>query len=104
VTKRYVVLLDESTKEQEDQFMDFVKEHRLGWWHWLSNSWLVADRNGRVSAAKIRDRLMKTHEGINHIVLELTPDEDTWAGFGPASKERDMFNWIRRNWKIEEGK
>jgi hypothetical protein len=28
--------------------------------------------------------------------------EDTWAGFGPHSDKRNMFNWLNEKWSSDE--
>jgi hypothetical protein len=97
--KRYIVLLDKSTKEQNDQFLNYLRKHRLGWWHWLTNSWLLSDSAGTLSASIIRDEVKRIYGGVNHFVIELRRDGEAWSGFGPKAQKRNMFTWIHRNWK-----
>lgn len=96
--KRFVVCLNSSTNEQNEKFKEFIKESRLGWWHWLSNSWLLVDSKGQCTASSLRDQLNRNYPGIHSLVLELRGDDDTWAGFGPSGEDKNMFKWIKENW------
>ena len=98
--KRYIVLLNSSVEEKDKEFLSFIKEHKLFWWHWLINSWLLIDSDGNLSTAQIRDKIKsiygKDEDGYN-LVIELK-QQGEWAGFGPISKNRNMFTWIHKNW------
>lgn len=96
--KRFVVLLNSSSKEQNDEFLDWLKEQNTGWWHWLSNSWLISNSRGHLSAQEIRNKLNEIYRGSNNLVLELGEDYDTWSGFGPKGEDKNMFGWIKKNW------
>ena len=96
--KRFIIGLDSTTKEQNEAFLEFVKEHGVGWWHWLGNFWLLADSGGRFSADDVRNKLKETHPGVHTLVIELSEHGDTWAGYGPKSENRNMFKWLRETW------
>lgn len=96
--KRFIVAVDSSTPEQEQAFREWIAGR--GWWHWLNNFWLIADSSGEMTASEILDRVRGCYPNVDCVVLELRPDgTDTWAAFGPYSDKRNMFNWLRRNWK-----
>lgn len=96
--KRFVVMLDLSTPEQETALKDFFAAQSAIWWHWLTNAWLVSDSKGLLTAGQIRDALNKIAPGVSVLVLELRSDSDTWSGFGPSSEKRNMFQWIKDHW------
>lgn len=98
MSKRYIVLLQESTEENDNKFLEFIKSKYLGWWHWLPNSWLLSDATGNLSAPIIRDAVRESYSDVNSLVIELKPDGDTWSGFGPSSGDKDMFKWIKETW------
>lgn len=97
--KRFIVLLNDSTAEQNDSFLEWIKEEGIGSWHWLSNSWLLATSKGHLSAQDIRDKLMETYPGVHNMVVEISANGDTWSGFGPKGENNNMFKWIHENWK-----
>jgi|GEM_PF-842201 hypothetical protein len=99
--RRFVILLDRSTPEQNKAFIEFLKTSDInGYWHWLNNSWLIATYNLEITGAQIRDKIKEIFPDVNNMVLVLNEDgTDTWAGFGPKSEDRDMFRWLRTNWK-----
>ena len=98
--KRYFVVTvdDDATREQRDSFTNYLREKHpeCGFWHHVSNSWLITDPNGIVTAAAIRARLQELMPGVTQLVLQVLPTEK-WAGFGkPKSHE-----WMQRHWKAK---
>lgn len=96
--KRFVVIIESSTKEQNDLLLKWIAVEGLGWWHWFDNAWLLSNQRGNLSAAAVRDKLREVYGTANNLVLELNGQADTWAGFGPQTEKRDMFKWLRNNW------
>ena len=96
--KRFVVLLASETDEQVRAFKAYIEEHHLGFWHWLSGSWLLTDPSNIQTAEGLRDALNTTHPRINKLVLEILGD-DFWSGYGPGGEERNMFTWLKTTWK-----
>jgi len=96
--KRFVVALDSSTPEQQLAFQNYVKSTGAGWWHWLDSLWLLIDTRGQLDAIKIRDKLCEIFPRINNFVIELRPDDDTWAGYGPKTEVKNMFTWLKSDW------
>jgi hypothetical protein len=37
--RRYIVAVSGLTKDDEKLFLDFLKEKRLAWWHWIDGFW-----------------------------------------------------------------
>lgn len=99
MSKRYIVALDSSTNEQNYALQDFIKENSLGWWYWIKTFWLIIDSKEKFSASDIRDVLNRTHPKVDCLVIELNEHGDTWAGYGPATEEKNMFKWIKKNWE-----
>jgi hypothetical protein len=97
--RRFVVGLDSSTKEQNQEFIEFIRGRQLGWWHWISNFWLLTDPGGKLSAIELRLELGKIYPGVHTLVLELSEKDDTWSGFGPKGEDRNMFKWLNDYWK-----
>ena len=75
----------------------FIKDNKLGWWHWISNMWLLVDSSGQMTASILRDKICKLYSENRVMVIELDGDRDTWAGFGPT-QPKNMFDWIKQNW------
>jgi len=98
--KRFVVLLDASSDKQDELFLAWLKEKNVGWWHWLTNSWLISNNRGHLTASEIRDKARDIY-GCNNFVIELQGTDDTWSGFGPNADKRNMFEWIRDNWSVK---
>lgn len=96
--KRFIICVNSSTKEQETKFLGFIKNENVGWWHWLSNTWLIYDLNNGITAAHLRDKAVEIFEQENVLVIELGKDYDTWQGFGPSSEDKNMFKWLHDYW------
>lgn len=101
--KRFVILLENPTKEQHDAFLNYVRgSGQFGWWHWLNGSWLLYTTVQAHTAETVRQTVGTYYGNTRHLVLELRPDgNDAWYGFGPNGKspgENDMFQWIHENW------
>jgi hypothetical protein len=96
--KRFIISLDKTTNSQEKEFIEYIKENRYGWWHWLSHTWLIVDSRDYLNAAKLRDKLDEIFPSVYNLVIELRSKDDTWSGFGPTSEEKNMFNWLEKNW------
>jgi hypothetical protein len=99
--KRYIVVANPTTAEQDKVFQAWVSSQGIAWWHWLNETWLLVDLYGKQSARGIRSKAIECFPGINLLVVELTPVSDTWAGFGPnndTDPKRNMFNWIKQYW------
>lgn len=97
--KRFIILLDSTDDAQNKALIEWIKENKLGWWHWFQNSWLLASHSGNWTAGKIRDKLCEFFPGANILVFELNEGEGSWSGFGPTKEPKDMFGWLRKNWE-----
>ena len=89
--KRFIVCYNNNIpKEEEIKFVQFAKDNKMGWWHWIDNVWLLVDYSGQMTAPILRDKVCKLHSGSRVIIIELAEDKDTWAGFETA-KCKNMF-------------
>jgi hypothetical protein len=100
--KRFVIMLgDNATAQQHEAFRLWLKTSYpyLGWWHRVTNTWLLVDLTGGITAAILRDAVMQTFPGVYNMVLEFAANgQSTWAGFGPNTGVVDWFAWIKENW------
>ena len=94
--KRYIVCINNSTQAQDEKFVEFARNNNISWWHWLSNTWLLSEKSGKLGAADIRDALRDIYNDEYNMVIEISAEKDSWAGFGPKSEEKNMFKWIKK--------
>jgi hypothetical protein len=97
--KRFIVALDNTTPEQNEEFKAYVVGAGLNWWHWISNVWLLIDNEGKWGITQLREKVREFYPGETVLVLELGPYDDTWSGFGPKGEKQNMFPWLEDNWK-----
>ena len=97
--KRFIVSVDNFTKEQDQLFIKYIEENGLEWWHWLSHTWLLVNPSGNISIEVLRDKVLEIYKSEYNLVVEITVNQDTWAGFGPLTDEKNMFEWLHSNWK-----
>jgi len=91
--KRFVITLENSTELQNKKFREYIQKRGYGWWHWLTNIWLlVTDDN--TNAAAIRDVLMVIYPDSRSLVLEIPPGHCSWANFA----QKESFNWLNDTW------
>lgn len=96
--KKFIIALDKSNTVKNKAMVEYLKERKFKYWHWLSNLWLVTTRDETVTAAIIRNEVRQVYEKEHMLVIEISNSGDTWAGFGPNSEKRNMFKWLRITW------
>lgn len=97
--KRFIVLVDNTTLEQEEKFVSYIRENGFGWWHYINNSWLLTT-NKDFKSSEIRDKLNEFFPDEYNLVIELRGDtDDSWSGFGPSGSKRNMFRWLKTTWR-----
>lgn len=96
--KRYIVCVNKSNKDQNIEFLKYLRQQRFGWWHYLDNTWLIVDSKGTSKIGDIRDKAKVTFENEYNMIFELKDGEGSWSGFGPNSSSRSMFKWLKENW------
>src|SRR5689334_23352076 len=95
MNRRFVVLTESATAEQEQRFVNFVN-NRLGWWKWFPNSWLLVDNREQFTSAQIRDVAAGIFPTAALLVLEFRDDgTHSWHGM----QKGDMFQWFDKNWE-----
>lgn len=78
-------------------FKKWVESNSGSWWHWIPHSWLlVFDENSSVTTSDIRDQL-RDLTGREWVMVTQV-ETKAWYGFGPNNDEKNMFNWIKKNW------
>ena len=93
--RRFIVCIDEETSEDVSSFIKYAREQGFGWWHWISNVWLLTTHKPEVKAGQIRDEARKITGDKSVVVLEVQPV--TWRTFGPTG-EKSIAKWIRDSW------
>lgn len=93
MTRRFVAIVDDASKEQQDTVTNWLRSTPLGFWHYLTDVWLIADWQDKHTTVTIRDQFRALLPGKTTLVLTVE-DPNAWAGFGPS----DGFKWLHSTW------
>lgn len=97
MTKHFAIGLQALTAEEKKRVKEFMSEKGT-WWNWIPGFWLfVSDED--IDPEQVRDSLKARTRTTNSDVLVLAVEPVTWYGFGPTGGQKNMFTWLRRNWK-----
>lgn len=86
----FVTVDGDATRAQRDAFTNYLLEQKWGFWHHISNSWLVVDALNKCTAASIRDEIMKLMPRVSTIIVEATPTD--YAGYS----SKTGHEWLRQ--------
>ncbi len=93
MTSRFVAIVDDATKEQQDIVTNWLRTTPLGFWHYLSDIWLIADWQDKYTTASLRDQLKVLLPGKITLVMKVE-DPSAWAALGPT----ENFKWLHSTW------
>ena len=92
--RRFIILVDDATSDEQNRLTDFLRKRPMVFWHYFSDSWLVVDTDAQWSTATLRDQLVKLLPGKMVMVLHVD-NGTTWAAFGAVKN----FDWIQSDWE-----
>ena len=91
--KRFILVIDNPTKEQQNAVTNFFK-NQLAYWHWFSDVWLLTDTTNTWTVTSIRDKVHELIPGTRLLVLPIESGT-VWAGVGKT----EVFKWLHNTWK-----
>ena len=97
---RFLVAAEGLSKEADGKFIEYLKENGCGWWHRISNFWLITDRKDVITASGLRDKIMELHESGKPCLVMQVNEDVTWAAV-KRSGQPDMFDWLQNTWRKE---
>ncbi len=93
--RKFIICVNDPTAQQQDTITEFLKgTGTLGYWHWMSDIWLVTDPNFLWTSEKIRDLISSLIPGVFNLVIQIDGSH-RWSGFG----DPDMAKWLEETWK-----
>ncbi len=105
--KQFVVATNLTTAQQDQAFYRILSERfgHMGWWHQVSQTWLLVDNTDTVTPTSLRDAATEAFPGVPMVVLQVVSVKGSWAGFGPLrGTPGDMFTWIDETWDSWQSK
>ena len=98
-SRKVIVLLEESTSEQELKFLQWVNANRLGWAHWFRGSWLLAIAGPNPTVQQVVEHIQSMEGSPQCAVFEIsTPN--AWQGFINGETIEGARNWFQTQWHI----
>jgi hypothetical protein len=94
--RRWLVLVDDATTDEQNKLTQYLRERSWGFWHYFSDAWLIAADDAKLSSLALRDQVVKLLPGKTVLVL-FVAEGKTWAAFGPVK----TFDWVRSNWETD---
>jgi hypothetical protein len=90
--KYFIVAAQSPTLVQQNAISNNFKAKNYGWWHWISNFWILTCPYDQVSLESIRDYIMSLAPGLSFAVLEVSP-----IGWSCYSDPK-WAEWLQENW------
>lgn len=101
--RRFVIGVSSVTPDQEKAIQEYLGSLG-GWWHWISNMWLLASNSdsSELSASRIAGMIIVLAPESRAVVFEF-PEDINWALYGKTKEERErMGAWLRSSWMGKE--
>ena len=94
MNKKFIIAIDKGTKEQRDKFTKYLESLPSGWWHWLSDVWLIDDNSyPEMSSIKWRDKVQKFFPSSNILVMDIKTSTN-WSSWNSENAHK----WLQDNW------
>lgn len=100
MNKYFVIMAQTDSKFNDTKITSELKNLGVAWWHWIDGAWLVKSSKDTLKAKDIRNAISKLGVSYRCLVIEVDPIH--WAGKGPTSSDNSMFEWLRKNWPVDD--
>ena len=78
---------------------DTSKRELVIGWSMKSDRKTFAEMYCDFSNTDLREKIKEVFPGNYNMVFEFSDEKNTWAGFGKNNGDKNMFDWIKKNWK-----
>jgi hypothetical protein len=89
---KFVLILPNSTLQQQVAVKNLFPPARAAWWHWASEVFLISTQENP-TVNELRDELQRTFPGLQTLVFKIEGGSH-WAGWGPL----DWQKWFDQFW------
>lgn len=97
--KKIAVTVTGLTADEEKQFIEFLQERDLKWWHWIGDLWIVQSLDdNKKSLQEIRTFLRERRNSERGFICTIS-DDSSWVGFAERDKLDEIFDWVKKNWR-----
>lgn len=100
MSKKFIVIVDEDFDAKiKNEITAYFQQKEANIWHWISNVWLVVDKQNKLERKEIRKALTNISRTGTILVFE-TSDPNLCSGLASPTQSK----WIMENWVNEEPK
>lgn len=93
----YVLAVQGLSAEKEKGLATYLEKRGYGWWHWIENFWIIVTYSEENFSQKLIDLI--NEDNAHRIFLLQVHPEKKWHGVGPATDDKNMFEWLEENLK-----
>lgn len=76
----------------------FSNKPEFGFWHWMSDFWIITSGNEALTSQAIRDAITSVAPGVTVAVFGVDPRPGDWALYSPTQ----WGEWLEENWTKEQ--
>ena len=89
---RFVIVAPALLPSQQNTLTQHFQSSGVGYWHWGSDTWLIATRTLE-NAVALRGKINQALPGVHVVVLQVTPV--MWSMYGPST----WAEWFKASWQ-----
>ncbi|MGY4700379.1 hypothetical protein ACVND7_12210 [Avibacterium paragallinarum] len=93
MSKKFIVIVDDNFSVTERDKITKYFKNKYGYWHWISNVWLLSTSKENTTTDTIRDEVKKLVNKGTIVVINAS-GSNGWSAFGQKKK----FEWMHSNW------
>ena len=99
MTRRFILLVDRASNEEQKVVSDLLTSLGVVWWHFLHDTWLIVDLKGKLDSYFVATQVKeKLHPGQDedpgrHLMAFLATGSDYWSWTTAES-----MKWLEKYW------
>jgi hypothetical protein len=91
---KFIVVVTNSTPEQQLAVKRLFPPNRAAWWHWSSDVWLFSFGLENPTTYNLQEEIRRVAPGANVLVFRV-PENAEWSGWG----QTEWNSWFEQYWK-----
>lgn len=92
--KKFIILADGLTAEQQNAITRFIQDRGWGFWHWHTNTWLLAGLPDDWTPRRLQVDLEESLKLQTSMIIMSISDPITFFGRAPE----EAWPWLQQRW------